>query len=281
MRSPSPPPSNLEDAVRAILVIVASAVSFISLTGNAFAQTLQGSRASVDRIHRQAVDQRLQFFSNSGEVRRAAEHGRLVRLHGNADYELASVSYPYLLPEAHTFITRLASQYRAACGEKLVVTSATRPRTVRLANSVDKTVHPTGMAVDLRRSSNPRCLRWLRETLVALERRGVLEAVEERRPPHFHVAVFPRQYAQYVRQQGGTEVRLASAPRAAETRAAAASAAQAARSSEIRYRVRSGDSLWTIARRHGSSVDEIQRVNELRSTRILAGQVLVIPRTAR
>jgi hypothetical protein len=267
--------------VRAILVIVASAVSFISLTGNAFAQTLQGSRASVDRIHRQAVDQRLQFFSNSGEVRRAAEHGRLVRLHGNADYELASVSYPYLLPEAHTFVTRLASQYRAACGEKLVVTSATRPRTVRLANSVDKTVHPTGMAVDLRRSSNPRCLRWLRETLVALERRGVLEAVEERRPPHFHVAVFPRQYAQYVRQQGGTEVRLASAPRAAETRAAAASAAQAARSSEIRYRVRSGDSLWTIARRHGSSVDEIQRVNELRSTRILAGQVLVIPRTAR
>jgi LysM repeat protein len=272
------------DAVRANLVIVASLLSVLYLPFSVEAQTLRGSPASVDRIHRQAVDQRLQFFASPTEVRSAVNGGRLVRLHGNADYELGSVSYPYLLPEAHTFVTRLASQYRAACGEKLVVTSATRPRSVRLANSVDKTVHPTGMAVDLRRPSNQRCLSWLRRTLIALEGRGVLEAVEERRPPHFHVAVFPRQYARYVQQQGGGRIQMASAPDPAATRAAAASAASAARSShesDVRYRVRSGDSLWTIARRHGTSVEEIKRANELRSSRILAGQVLLIPRNAR
>jgi hypothetical protein len=51
-------------------------------------------------------------------------------------------------------------------------------------------VHPTGMAVDLRRPSG-RCLTWLRRTLLAAERRGAIEATEERHPPHFHVAVLP------------------------------------------------------------------------------------------
>jgi membrane-bound lytic murein transglycosylase D len=43
------------------------------------------------------------------------------------------------------------------------------------------------------------------------------------------------------------------------------------------YRVRAGDSLLAIARRHGVTVAEIQRANQLRGTRILAGQTLDIP----
>ena len=45
------------------------------------------------------------------------------------------------------------------------------------------------------------------------------------------------------------------------------------------YRVRPGDSLWQIARRHGTSASTIQRVNHLRSSRIKPGQVLKIPTT--
>lgn len=44
----------------------------------------------------------------------------------------------------------------------------------------------------------------------------------------------------------------------------------------ISYKVRSGDVLGSIARRHGVSVSEIQRWNNLRGTRIYPGQRLVI-----
>jgi membrane-bound lytic murein transglycosylase D len=45
----------------------------------------------------------------------------------------------------------------------------------------------------------------------------------------------------------------------------------------VEYVVQSGDSLWSIARRHGSSVDAIQSVNELGERPIVPGQKLAIP----
>jgi hypothetical protein len=142
------------------------------------------------------------------------------------------------------------------------VTSATRPSSMRLANAADRSVHPTGMALDLRRPTHPRCLAWLRETLLHLERQGVIEATEERRPPHFHVAVFPRPYRRYVDARGGGATpagpRTAAAPRAT-------------------YRVRQGDSLWSIARNHDTTVERLRAANDVAGNRIVVGQVLVIP----
>jgi membrane-bound lytic murein transglycosylase D len=43
------------------------------------------------------------------------------------------------------------------------------------------------------------------------------------------------------------------------------------------YRVRAGDSLLAIARQHGTTVSEIQQANQLRGSRIIAGQDLRIP----
>jgi LysM repeat protein len=231
-------------------------------TEPADAQSLRGSPVSVDRMYRQARAENLTFHRTASSARAAAARGELVRLTGNADYRLHEVSHPYALPATRTFVERLAAQYRTACGERLVVTSALRPTSMRLVNASPKSVHPAGMAVDLRKSKNPRCLSWLRNTLLHLERTGVIEATEEHRPPHFHVAVFPTRYGRYVQARTG--------------RAPAASAARASAT----YRVRQGDSLWSIARRHGTSVERIREANEIRSTRILPGQVLVIP-TAR
>lgn len=45
----------------------------------------------------------------------------------------------------------------------------------------------------------------------------------------------------------------------------------------VRYVVRPGDNLITIAARYGTTVDAIMRANNLRSTLIYAGQVLIIP----
>ncbi len=243
------------------------------LTPSLEAQTLRGSRASVERIHRQALTHDLHFYETADGVRRAHQRGVFVRLTGNADYSLHNVSHPYLLPEAETFVVRLASQYRAACGEKMVVTSAVRPRNQRLANGSDKSVHPTGMALDLRRPANARCLTWLRETLLSLEGRGVIEAVEERNPPHFHVAVFPTPYRRYAAGQGGSPRVAASerTPQRAPTTVASVAG------SGTRYQVRRGDTLWGIARRNNVSVDDLKSSNSLSSTRIVAGQTLLIP----
>jgi hypothetical protein len=144
-------------------------------------------------MYRQAVRGGLDFYETTTQVRRAVVRGELVALPGNANYTVSNVRTPYVRPQTKSFITDLAVDYRRACGEPMVVTSATRPMSRKLANSSSLTVHPTGMAVDLRRPSG-RCLTWLRKTLLAAERRGAIEATEERRPPHFHVAVLPVRY---------------------------------------------------------------------------------------
>jgi membrane-bound lytic murein transglycosylase D len=47
-------------------------------------------------------------------------------------------------------------------------------------------------------------------------------------------------------------------------------------SSEITYNVRRGDSLWTLAKRYGTTVDRIKRDNSLSSDTLSTGQSLVI-----
>ena len=43
------------------------------------------------------------------------------------------------------------------------------------------------------------------------------------------------------------------------------------------YRVRNGDSLWDIAQAHGTTVDRLKQENNLRGSRIYAGQLLKVP----
>lgn len=236
-------------------------------SGPAEAQSLRGSRASVNRMYEHAVDHGLYFYKTGSGLKQAANAGKFVRLSSGKDFVVRGASYPYVQPATRTFVQRLAAQYRSACGERLVVTSAARPKSMRLANSVARSVHPTGMAVDLRKPSSRRCGKWLRETLLYLEDSGVIEATEEYSPPHFHVAVYPTPYIRYV--QGGRTPSYASASNSV--------AAEAKREAADRYRVRSGDSLWGIARRHDTSVAQLKQANNLRSTRLRVGQTLVIP----
>jgi LysM repeat protein len=45
----------------------------------------------------------------------------------------------------------------------------------------------------------------------------------------------------------------------------------------VGYRVHRGDTLWSIARRHRTSVQELKELNNMTSSRIAAGQVIVVP----
>ncbi len=171
------------------------------LAGAARAQpaSLAGGSASMERQGAAARAHRFTYLRTPRQVRRFVARGWLVPVEPGPDLVLHEVSFPYARKAIRLFLRRLSRQYREACGEKLVVTSLTRPRSKQPRNASPRSVHPTGMAIDLRRSTNPRCRRWLEGVLLHLERRGALEATLERRPPHYHVAVFPRRYERYVR----------------------------------------------------------------------------------
>lgn len=224
------------------------------------AQSLKGSDASINRMYRQARAEKLAFYETPRGVRRAVDAGRLRRLVPDSNFTLHQVGYPFVRPATLTFVERLGAQYRRACGEPLRVTSAVRPSTRQPANSVDKSVHPTGMAIDLHKPADGECRAWLRETLLELEDAGVLEATEEFSPPHFHVAVYPTPYRKYIAE-----------------RARATQAARQAMTRTIAYRIRPGDTLSEIARDHDTTVEAIQRANDLDGTLIQAGDEILIP----
>lgn len=254
----------------------------------ASAQSLRGSRASMDRQNAQARAHHYTFLASSGEVYRFAERGYLVHVPGNSDYLVKrGVSFPYARPEVKLFLERLGAQYRAACGERLVVTSLTRPKSRQPRNASPRSVHPTGMAIDLRVSQNGRCRSWIESTFLSLEARGVLEANREYHPPHYHVALFPRPYVRYVERIDDSaegDLRLASAPSNGSDAGTIVAASRGGLDDggTTRYTVRRGDTLWRIARTHGTTVSRLKAVNAIRSSRIQPGQVLSIPvRTAR
>ncbi|MCI0436620.1 MAG: DUF5715 family protein [Gemmatimonadetes bacterium] len=272
--------------------ILTSVILASVLPASAATQSLRGSSASVDRQNSMARDHDYTFLRTATDVSRFVDLGLLVPIRGNANYDLAAVSYPYGRPAVRLFIERLSAQYRSACGEKLVVTSLTRPSTRQPRNASDMSVHPAGMAVDLRISNKSSCRRWLESTLLSLEKSSVLEATRERRPAHYHIAVFATPYQAWVDQleqrRGATVVAAASEPtadRVAESPAVVDAAlpegdppAEPVEPIQTAsYRVNRGDTLWSIAHKYATTVDELKQLNGLRSSRIAAGQKLVVP----
>jgi len=242
---------------------LAAVLLLFSFAHSVRAQSLRGSRASINRMYHEARAERLHFYETSRGVRQAVEAGRLVRLVPGSNFTLHNVSYPFVKPTTRTFVERLGAQYQDACGQLLEVTSAVRPATRQPPNSTARSVHPTGMAVDLHKSAQPACVQWLRESLLELEGAGLIEVTEEFAPPHFHVAVYQTPYRRYVaarlRREDG--VRLASS----------------GASDVVRYRVRRGDTLSEIAESHNTTVDAITSANDLDDTIIQPGQQLLIP----
>lgn len=253
-------------------VALASGLLLLAAAPAPEAQSLAGSKVSLVRQNQMAREHDYTYLRTSSEVREFASRGLLVRVKGSSNFRVVDVSFPYARPEVKTFIERLAQQYKSACREKLVVTSLTRPTTRQPRNASPLSVHPTGMAADLRRSSRPACRAWLEKNLLTLEGKGVLEATKENHPPHYHVTLYPQPYMRYLASRGVVQVAKGKSGSSRGTVAKAASSRK--------YKVRSGDSLWSIAQRHGTSVSRIKSANGVRSSRLKPGQMLNIP-TAR
>jgi hypothetical protein len=259
------------------------AVLFVAAAVPAGAQSLRGSHASVQKMYSRAVMNDLEFFRTSKSVYESVRDGELVMLSITEDMTLDGVSYPFVLQRTRDFVNIFAKKYHDACGERLVVTSAARPRNRQPRNASPESVHPTGMAVDFRKPSG-NCLTFMRGELLALEKLGTIEATEEHIPVHFHVAVLQRVKPP---TRAVAEATAANpAPAAAAVTASVASATvtdsaggtvevdrkPAAKSGT--YTVRKGDNLWTIARRFGLTVSRLKQLNGLKSSALQPGQKL-------
>jgi hypothetical protein len=158
------------------------------------------------RQHDIAELQDLTFARTPEDVQALIKAGKLIPLKGNAHYTvLPGVQFPYAQPEVRLFIERLAEQYHKGTGEKLVVTSLTRPVSMQPNNSHRLSVHPAGMAVDLRVSKKSKSRAWLESVLLKLEKQELLDITRERYPPHYHVAIFPEAYRAHVEELIGPQ----------------------------------------------------------------------------
>jgi hypothetical protein len=195
--------------MKRLTMIAAAALIAFGDTAPVAAAELRGSPASMQRQNRVAQEEGHVFARTTDDIYQLLEDGRLVELPGSFAYEVIA-RHPYALPEVRVFIERFGEQYFEATGERLVVTSLVRASTRQPRNAHALSVHPAGMAIDLRVPANARARAWLESALLNLERRGVLDATRERTPPHYHVALFPGKYRDYVEGRWGQEVFAAS-----------------------------------------------------------------------
>ena len=183
-------------------VTVIALVALATPTDTASAQ-LRGSPSSIARQHQVARRNDFTFLRTSKQVKEFVKEQRLQKVVSSKNVQVAGVSFPYARPAVRVFVERLGAQFRAVTGQRLVVTSLTRPISRQPSNASELSVHPAGMAVDLRIPKSAAARRWLEKTLLDLEDKVVLDVTKERSPAHYHVAVFPRQYEKYVAELGG------------------------------------------------------------------------------
>lgn len=239
------------------LVLAFVTTATVALATPVLAQSLKGSAASMTRQNQAAVSYGYSFLENGQAVSQFVDRGHLVKVSPNQYMDLHDVSYPYARPGVKLFLDRLSAQYTAACGEKLTITSLTRPLNRQPANASAASVHPTGMAVDLRIPQKSNCRSWLENTLLSLEGTGVIDVTRERNPPHYHVAVFTQSYEQYV-----------------------ASLSSGSNGGPGEYTVRRGDTLSGIAKHYNVSVAQLRAANGMKGDMLKVGQKLQIPGNA-
>jgi hypothetical protein len=246
------PPTWTTSTVRGTCASILFAFAIVALPTDTHAQSLAGSLTSMNKQVQEAAHHRYTYIKDPSELPEFVESGALVPISDTEHFYLKEVSYPFARPEVRDFVTLLAERYHEGCGEQLVVTSLTRPKNKQPRNASRRSVHPTGMALDLRRSWNRDCRQQLEQMLLRLEAAGVLDATLERNPYHYHIAVFPRVF----RERGETLL---------------------SDEADAEYFVVRGDTLSRIARQHGTSVDLVRAYNGLRGTTIYPGQVIKIP----
>ena len=255
------------------VMIISFALSVLSSLSYA-KPSLRGGRASLDRQNQAAQILGARKLRTPKQIKLAVKSGKLVRVKPTKHLQLANVSFPFAHPKLKRLLTDISQRYHQWCKAPLVVTSLTRPQNKQPRNASSRSVHPAGIAADLRLPWKS-CRRWLERYLLELEAAGVIEATRERRPPHFHITLAPRG-AKGLRASAIKKV-SAKSSKSRRVKKHRIRQNKGLRSRKIHI-VRSGDTLWDLAMKYRTTVKEIRRVNQLpRRHTLQIGQALKIP----
>jgi spore germination cell wall hydrolase CwlJ-like protein len=145
-----------------------------------------------------AVASQYEFAESKERLHELVEADVLVELEESKSLKFNKVSRPYVLPVVAKFVYRLADQYYydQKCGP-LWLNGAARDLAFqkKLKNGSKKSVHPTGMSVDFKTTGiKPRCLTWLKDTLLEIEAARRIDFTAETSPAHYHVTVATHEY---------------------------------------------------------------------------------------
>lgn len=101
--------------------------------------------------------------------------------------------------ETVRFLAMMSKDYSAAACGKLVVTDFGRPETIKRSGSSPDTVHPFGMAVDIRLLRiEPRCADWIRAYVLEKEALKLVDGTEHVGTAlHMHLVVPPLNQQQF------------------------------------------------------------------------------------
>ena len=172
--------------------IATAAVLFLGLTATLEGQVSQKALKSLESIGYQylyALAHEIPFLETPKAVDEAFARGELMDLRENPNLRFYKVSYYYVKPSTKIWLDKFEFESRPVCGDELWVTSAMRPVNMKLWNSSPISVHPTGMAVDLRIPKRNDCYKWFLSHFDRDKKLGLIDYIIEKVEPNFHVAV--------------------------------------------------------------------------------------------
>lgn len=196
---------------------LAVAAVLLGLSSSALAEpaSLRGSLQARARENAAADKHGLERYANFAAMREAQLRGDIRQVVGNdvvaiadelGEHDQARAGfYAYARPWVLLFLTDLSGDAYRPAGAKLQVTSLVRtveyqralrgasPNAARGKSRARLSSHLTGSTVDIStKDMSPSVKNWLRAKLLDLERRGLVQATEEKRGSMcFHVMVFP------------------------------------------------------------------------------------------
>ncbi len=135
-----------------------------------------------------ALELQLPLITTDADYQARISSGYFIRL--ESPFMEVHARRPYALPSTVVFVAELAREYyNAGCG-LLVVKDALRLTSERPSNGSLYSVHPAGMAVDIRTKYIPtECADWLRTYINQKEAEGKVDGTQEWKPEHLHVVV--------------------------------------------------------------------------------------------
>lgn len=175
------------------------------------AASLRGSKESLDKQYRMARELRLPRIQNVAQINQLLMNGQLYELprQGETFYldeqigeydPMYAHMYRVASPVAIKFISQWSRKfYNQFDGKRLKVTSLVRTveyqkklqRRNANATAVSRSAHLTGSAIDISyKELVADEIKWMRTELLALEKKQMIEATEERFQACFHVMVF-------------------------------------------------------------------------------------------